>query len=65
MNGVLRIVTRLQAEGIQILNYKFDLLKLKDSSSNSVNKTTQEGKGLKAKLELNKDSIERVLLYLR
>jgi len=36
MNGLLRMVTRLQAEGTQVLASKLDLLKIRESQSASI-----------------------------
>jgi hypothetical protein len=36
MNGLLRMVTRLQAEGKQVLTSKLDLLKIRENSGASI-----------------------------
>lgn len=72
VNGVLRLVTQLQAEGMSVLEQKVALLDLKEraSSASSVSEqASQEASfspdALKQSIEQNRELVGRSIDYLR
>jgi len=72
ISGVLRLITRLQAEGVSVLEQKLALLEIKEqafaASSVSEQATIDEkfsDSSLKNKIEANKEHVARSIDYLR
>ena len=59
-----RIITRLQAEGVQVLEHQRDLLNLRDSMVSPSVQSVDESE-FKTKLEANRETIETIMRYLR
>jgi hypothetical protein len=69
MSSLLRMITRLQAEGIQVLESKYNLLQVKDSvqpaTTGSVLSQEKIQKHITEKISANQAQLEVIMKYLR
>ena len=66
MNAAIRLVTRLQAEGFQVLQSKLEILKLTEKAENAPGSLSQqESIELDSYESQSKQSLEKVMKYLR
>ena len=65
MESLIRLVTRLQAEGHQVMQAKVDLLDLKDQAYASSSLTAERTLNLHSKLQEKKPALEKIITYLK
>lgn len=63
LNGLVRVVLRLQAEGSHVLNSKVDLMEINKEVTGTGNTLSQED--FQANLLAKKDRLKEIILYLQ